>query len=76
MTPHKRTNEQEPNGFTLPWRSHGQRICWELLRALDKVVARERDSEVVAALKRIKEDGLAKFTREPDKGKEIYDEIL
>ena len=38
-------------------------------------MARERDSEVVTALKRIKEDGLAKFTREPDKGEEIYDEI-
>ena len=51
--------------------THGQRICWELLRAIDKGVARARDTEVVDALKRIKEYGLAKFTQEPDKSEEI-----
>ena len=55
--------------------THGQRICWELLRAINKGVASKRDGEVVAALKRIKEYGLAKFTQEPDKGEEICDEI-
>ena len=57
--------------------THGQRICWELLRALDKgiCISRERHSEVAAALKRIRENGQARFTQEPDKGEEIYDKI-
>ena len=38
-------------------------------------MAHKRDSEGVTTLKHIKEDGLAKFTREPDKGEELYDEI-
>ena len=55
--------------------THGQRICWELLRALSRGVSRECDSKMVTALKHIKEHGLARFTQEPDMGAEIYDEI-
>ena len=56
----------------LPQATHGQRICWELLRALDKGISRERDSEVE---RDIKKNGLARFTQEPDKGEEIHNEI-
>ena len=55
--------------------THFQRICWELLRAINEGVACECNVEVVGSLKRIKEYGLAKFMQEPDKGEEIYDEI-